>query len=277
MWVQGEQAAMAAVAVGLQDEEGIMRLWQSGTGDSNVSMNANVDPSQNRTATGARLQAYNQDVLTKDMNDMFSWSSLNADAEMMYLLNRSEMSESVRFDSGKYNRKYGEGQEAMKAKWVTVEPLMFQIDGNIVVKSGSTLADDDDSNVAKAQNLYGMFNGHPLIRQDKLRDQVLTAFGEGKNIEQWAAPPAPPPEPEFKTSASLSIKWEMLGEEEKQFFRQKIGMVNVSIEGMPPEGVGPPVAPPPGPPGPPPNGLVGASSLAAASGNSPFEKTGMPA
>jgi hypothetical protein len=274
MWVQGEQAAMAAVATGLQDESGVMRLYQMLTGESNMSMASNVDPQQNRTATGARLTAYNQDVLVKGMNDMFTYTGLSADAEMMYLLNRSEMSEPVDFNVAQYDRqKRGETD----SQWQTVEPLMFQVDGEIVVEAGSTLADDDESNVVKAQNLFSMFNGNPTVNQEQLRDTVLTAFGKTAELAKWAAPKNPPPPPEFRTSASIAVKWEMLGADEKRVFLSK--MEGLPMPPPPPPGAGPggPGGPPPGPPQmppPPPQDprLIGASAFDAASANggSPF-------
>lgn len=266
LWMQGEQAAMAAAAAGLNDESGIMRLIQMATGDSNMSMAAAVDPQQNRTATGARLVAFNQDILTKDANDMFTWSSLNADAEMMYLLNRSEMSEPIEFDAGRYNRNYAATKDALQEAWQKVEPEMFQLDGEIVVEAGSTLADDDESKVAQAQNLFSMFSGHPLINQEKLRDTVLIAFGKGKELPQWAAKP-PEPQPETKSSLSISMKHEMMSAEQQAFVLER-GL------GMPPEiaeSAGPMAGPPQLSPGMPPDQAIGAGALAAATGNSPFE------
>ena len=238
LWMQGEQAALAAAAAGLNDESGILRMWQMASGDSNMSMAADVDPQQNRTATGARISAMNQDILTKDLNDMFLWSGLNADAEMMYMLNRSEMSDPVEFEAGKYYRKYGAADPIEKA-WVQVEPQMFQLDGEIIVEAGSTLADDDESRVARANDLWTMFAGNMAINQDKLIDTVLISRNLGHELQQWHVPPPQPPPPEFKGSGSLSVKWEMLSYEEKQAWAQRLGLPEI-----PPAEMAPPVAPP---------------------------------
>jgi hypothetical protein len=248
MWMQTEQAAMAAAAAGLNDESGIMRMWQMASGDSNLSMAANVDPQQNRTATGAKIAAANQDILTKDVNDMFLWSGLNADAEMMYLLNRSELTDPVELEAGKYYRKYGV-EDPIRDQWVSVEPAMFQMDGEIIVESGSTLADDDESRVAQATALYGMFAGNPTVNQETLRDTVLIAHGKGRELQKWAAPKSAPPPPEFRGNASLAVKWEMLSDEEKQAWAEKLNLT-------PPPPPGGPMPPPPGalPPGMPPGG-----------------------
>lgn len=238
MWMQGEQAALAAAAAGLNDESGIMRMWQMASGDSNLSMAANVDPAQNRTATGAKIAAVNQDILTKDLNDMFLWSGLNADARMMYMLNRSEMTDPVEIEAGRYYRKYG-AEDPVQEAWVKVEPAMFQLDGEIVVESGSTLADDDESRVAQAQALFAMFAGNPTVNQEKLRDTVLIAHGKGRELQQWAAPPPAPEPPDFKGSASLAVKWELLSVEEKNSWMQKLDM-----QPVPPAAATPPVVPP---------------------------------
>lgn len=203
-----EQAAQASMASTLNDESAIMRAWMGATGDNNMSMAANVDPQQNKTATGSRIAAYNQDILTKDLNEMFRMTSLEPDAEIMYLLNRSELTEPVEFDAGPYNRNYSLEQDPYREQWQQAEPAMFQIDGEIVVEAGSTLADDDEIKQQKAVNLMQMFRGAPNVNQDTLRDQVLISMGEGKNLSKWAAPPQPPqPEPN-KASASMSIKAE---------------------------------------------------------------------
>lgn len=256
LWQQGEQAALAAAAAGLNDESGIMRMWQMASGDSNMSMAADVDPSQNRTATGARISAVNQDILTKDLNDMFLWSSLNADAEMMYKLNRSEMSDPVEFEAQRYYRKYGVADPVEEA-WVKVEPAMFQLDGEIVVQSGSTLADDDESLKADSISLFGMFAGNMAVNQVKLIDNVLIHHGKGRELEQYHAPPPPPMPPEFKGSASLAVKWEQLSLEEKNAWAEKLNMPPVPPAGeMTPgaPGVPPGMAPPAAPGGPPPGG-----------------------
>jgi len=205
-----EQAAMAAVQSSLGDESSLQRAWMGATGDNNMSMAANVDPQQNRTATGSRIAAFNQDILTKDLNDMFGMSSLQPDAEMMYLLNRSELNEPIYFDAAPYNRNYSVESDPYRESWQKAEPLMFQIDGEIVVESGSTLADDDEIKQQRATNLFQMFRGAPNVNQDTLRDQVLIGMGEGKNLQKWAQPQQPPPPDPNKASTSLSIKGEDL-------------------------------------------------------------------
>lgn len=196
--------ALSAVAVSLQDETSMMRAWQVGTGDSNMSMAANVDPNQNRTATGARLAAFNQDVLTKDLLDRYS-VSLAEDAEIMFLLNRSELSDKVNFDASVYNRSKSSAQDVIRQKWVSVERSLFDRDGMLTVEVGSTLADDDEAKVDKATKMFSMLNGHPLVNQVKLVDEVLTSLGKGKELEAFKAPETPPPPPEDKTKLNISI------------------------------------------------------------------------
>lgn len=208
LWTQPEQAAQAAMASSLSDESGIMKSWMMATGDNNMSMAANIDPQQSKTATGSRIAAYNQDILTKDLNDMFNLTSLQPDAEIMYLLNRSELTEPIEFDAAPYNRNYSVEQDPYREMWQKAEPGMFQIDGEIVVEAGSTLADDDEVKQQKAMNMMQAFRDAPNVNQDTLRDQVLIAMGEGKNLAKWAAPQQPqPPEPN-KGSVSMSIKAE---------------------------------------------------------------------
>jgi hypothetical protein len=268
MWVQGEQAAMASAAAGLQDESSIMRQYQLASGDSNMSMNAQVDPQQARTATGARLLAYNQDVLTKDLVDMFNETSVKPDAEMMFLLNRSELADAVEFDRSRYDRNYRSGTDMLRASWVAAEPLDFQQDGEITAEVGSTLADDDESKVTKAMNLWNMALQRPdLINPAKARDEVLVAMGKGRELQEWQTPPAPPPEPEIKANLSVTAKWELLAESERQQILDKAGIEPDSAQ---PGSQGAPAGEaPPGPP-PPAEQLPGASAYAAAKGHSPF-------
>jgi hypothetical protein len=277
MWVQGEQAAMASAAAGLQDESAIMRLYQLASGESNMSMNAQVDPQQARTATGARLMAYNQDVLTKDLIDMFNETSIKADAEMMFLLNRSELADAVEFDASRYSRNYSSGMDLLKANWTKAEPIHFQEDGEITAEVGSTLADDDEARVSKAMSLWQAALTRPdLINCQKARDEMLIAMGKGKELAQWAAPPPPPPPPpEIRASVTFAAKWEMLSQQERDEVMQKAG-VQVQVEGAPPPGGPGPGAMPPVPGGSSDGPLVGASAFAAARGRSPFQE-GMPA
>jgi hypothetical protein len=272
--------ALAAVATALNDEGSLMRNWQVGTGDSNMSMAANVDPSQNRTATGARLAAFNQDVLTKDLLDRYS-VSLAADADMMFLLNRSELGDAVHFEAALYNRSRAGTQDMIRDAWVSVEPELFNRDGMLTVEVGSTLADDDEAKVQKAQMMFSMFQGHPLVNQEALRDEVLTALGKGKDLEKFAAPPPPPEPPEDKTKVniSLSLKFEELPPEVQmvvleQAVLPKIGAPpangpDSSLSGPqgPPMGGGTP-PPPPAPNMPP-------EALSAATGASPLPMGGL--
>ena len=274
LWVQPEQAAMAAVAVGLQDESGVQRMLQMLTGETNMSMSANVDPQQARTATGARIMAYQQDILTKDLVDMFNTTSLNADAEMMFLLNRSELSDSFEFDPAPYNRAYSAEGDEFKGAWIQAEPELFQIDGDIVAEIGSTLADDDEANVAKARELWMLASSRPdLFNIEKARDTVLVAMGKGREIGEWIAKPQPPPPPEMKTSLSVSAKMEMLPPNVAAAILER-----AQIEAPPV----PPSPPPVGPPGlggpemgPPPlspeeEPLLAASASLAARGRNPM-------
>jgi len=236
-----EGAAMSAVAVGMQDESGILRQIQMATGESNMSMQANVDPQQARTATGARIMAYNQDVLSRDLVDMFNQSSLRADADMMYLLNRSEMEDSVEFDAAPYNRDYSSEQAAPQEQVIEVSPEDFQIDGEIDVEIGSTLADDDDSKIARAQTLWSTAASMPnKFNMDAARDYVLKTLGEGARLQEWAAPP-PPPEgpPPPKSNVNVSFKAEELDEEQRKMVLEQVGLKPPDPP-PPPEGPGQP-------------------------------------
>jgi hypothetical protein len=286
LWMQSEQAALAAAAAGLQDESAIMRHYQMATGESNMSSQANVDPQQNRTATGARLMAYNQDILTKDLTDKYN-DSIKADAEMMFMLNRSEMSDAVEFDSARYNRTYSVDRDPVRAEWVKAEAVLFQQDGEIMSEVGSTLADDDESNVAKATNLFHAALSAPgLFNAEKARDAYLVAMGKGRELKEWAAPPPPPPPPtEIKPSMTISAKWELLTPVEQSQIMGRIGVDTPPVD-VPPGGPLPPEAGAPGPPlpepgpgGPPPpmppeEPPLAMSAALAARGRSPFPHPG---
>lgn len=292
LWMQSEQAALAAAAAGLQDESALMRLYQMATGESNMSSMANVDPQQNRTATGARLMAYNQDILTKDLTDKYN-DSIKADAEMMFMLNRSEMSDPVEFDAAQYNRTYSPEQDPIQEQWVAAEPALFQKDGEIVSEVGSTLADDDESNVAKATNLFQAALSAPqLFNAEKARDAYLIAMGKGRELKEWVAPPPPPPPPsEIKPSMTISAKWELLTPQEQSQIMGRIGVDTPPVdippggplpeEGAPPPGpvsaeLGPGGPPPEMPPMAPEPSPLTMSAVLAARGRSPFTHSGPP-
>lgn len=263
MWIQPEQAAIAAAGASLSgDQTAVMQMWQQGTGENNMSMAANVDPAQAATATGARIMSYVSDLITKDAVDMFNQSSLQPDAEMIFLLSRSEMSEPIEFETSQYNRDYN-FKDSRKEEWAKLEPAMFQVDGEIVVEMNSTLAADDQANLQKAQTLFQMFRNAPDVNQETLRKRMLMALDEGQNLKDWEVPqPPPPPPPPPKASISLSIKGEDLALPSpalKQLLDQAGIHLQIDINGMPlqPEGGAPPPpgVPPPGPPGGPPNGM----------------------
>mgnify|MGYP001604644271 FL=1 len=268
LWMQTEQAALASAAAGLQDESAIMRLLQFASGESNMSMAANVDPQQARTATGARILAFNQDVLTKDLVDMFNESSVKADGEMMFLLNRSELPDAIEFDAQPYDRNYSVDRDQLRENWVRAEPLHFQVDGEITAEIGSTMADDDESKVAKATNLFQAAMSSPeLFNRAKARDEFLTAMGKGRELKQWAAPPpSPPPPPEIRASITVSVKWELLSEAERQQLLTRAG-IQIRPEGEPQPAV-PGLPPNELPPGPP----VGAQAFEASQGRNPFDE-----
>lgn len=289
LWMPGEQGAAAAAAASLSgDQTAVMQMWQQGTGESNMSMSANVDPAQSATATGARIMAYVGDVLTKDGVDMFTEVSLKPDAEMMFEITRSEMTEPLEFEANAYTRQYSFAQDPLREQWVKAEPLMFQADGEIVVEIGSTLAADDQDKLTKAQLQWSMFRNAPDVNQQTLLHRTLVALGEGANLQQWAAPqPPPPPPPPPKASVSVSIKGEDL-------IYPTPGLTAVLQEagielqsgappppnGAPAPGMGgppppgqpiPPGAPPPvGPPPPPPNGPMDGGMYAASRGVNPL-------
>lgn len=295
LWVQGEQAAMASAAAGIQDAGGIMSLFQMVTGENNMSLSANADPQQGKTATGARILAYMGDVISKDLIDMFTETSLKSDAEMMFLLNRSEMTEPHEFEAGRYNRIYSIGSDPLAEEWMKVEPLHFQTDGEIMVEVGSTLADDDEMRAQKALQLYGAATARPdLFNQQKSRDEFVKAMGYGKELNEWAAPPPQPPPPQPPKPAQLSIsgKMEMLPPEVQiQIFEQSgIKVQPQPAQPMPPEmqgglppspaGGGPGIPPPAFGPLPqedmsgsigiPEEQLAGAGAYAASRGKDPL-------
>lgn len=277
--VIGEQAAMASAIDSLRETQAIQGYIQQATGESNVSMMANLDPQQGRTATGARLLAYNQDILTKDLNDAFALTGLSDDAEIMYLLNRSELSEPVSFDSAPYNRDYAaqaNDENAEENRVVKVSPLDFQNDGEVAPEVGSTLADDDQSKVDRSGFLFQTANSRPdVFNVRKAAEELLIAHGKGKELRDWMmpppppAPPAPPPQPP-RLNISFSAKdiAETLGPEAVAQILQEF----IPLDMPPPGGPeGPPPGPPQGsvgpgmPPAPPPPGApeVGPASRAA--------------
>ncbi len=288
MGILNEGPALASMAATLQDETAIKQQWQQGTGESNMSSAANIDPQQNRTATGARLVAHNQDILSRDLLTMQNYA-LEEDATMMFEMTRAELTEPVEFEGSQYNREYSTEADPLREQWMKAGPELFQVDGEIVVESGSTLADDDEAKQQQVMTLNQIFRGAPNVNQDTLRDKTLIALGQGRNLKEWVPPPmpAPQPEPETKSSISVSAKWEELEQRYRDavLANAKIEVVaaNTAAGGPPPVGPQPPPGgPPPMPPGPgiaggvpalpqaPPDPALGA--YAAAKGN-PVETT----
>lgn len=239
--IVGEQAALASAAAGLGDESSYLRNIQMATGENNMSMAANVDPQQARTATGARLLAYNQDILSRASIEMHNLS-VRDDAEMMYMLNRSEMSESIRFDAAPYMRQQAGEQAPPEQRFIEATPEDFQYDGHVEAEIGSTLADDDDAKLARAREINAMAQANPAVwNQEKARDYVLIALGEGKHLAEWAPPtPPPPPPPELKVSMGTSAKLELLPPEVQAIILQRAGLVP---NGAPEAGGPPPLEP----------------------------------
>lgn len=261
MWTHNDGPAAAAVAVGLQDESALMRMWQVGTGESNMSMAAGVDAQQGRTATGARLMAFNTDVLTKDQIDTFTHSSIRPDAEIMYLLNRSEMTKPVEFDRTPFRRDYrSENYDPKRVEWESVKPEDFQEDGEIVVEAGSMLADNDEANMQRAMVTIQALGSWPNVNKDTLRDMVLTAQGFGARLADFIPPPMPQPpaEPPMRGNLSMSFNgMELLSaapelglspEQMMQLIARAAGIMPDQQQGAGPNG---PPLPPPGAPVPP--------------------------
>lgn len=250
--ILGEQGALASAAAGLQDEGGIMRLWQMATGETNMSMMANVDPQQGRTATGAKIQQANSDILTKDMIDQFNETGIKADLEIMFLMARSEMTEPIEFEASQYNRTFSAEQDPHRQEWMTVSPAVWETNGEIVPEIGSTLSDDDDQKVQQSWTIWQSALARPdKFNLDKARDELLISLGKGRELQQWAAPPPPPPPPPPpRSSLGVSAKLELLPPE----IQQKL--IEEAFPGTqpppPPQEGGPPGGAPGGPAGPPP-------------------------
>ena len=257
LWTQPELVAMSAVVSSLNDETGINRLWQTGTSESNLSQAANVDPQQNRTATGARLSAYNSDIAAKDIIDMWTETSVKADAWMMYLLNRCEMTKDFRFDRTPYRRDFTSLIDPRKREWVKVSPLDFQMDGEITVLAGSTLADDDEMKTSKAVTMIQTLGSRPDVNQQKLVDDFLIAMGKGQELQQYRIPPQPPPPPPPPVRPSLNFSGS-LDKMPPEITFAVMDAAGIPAPGgaQPPEGMSPNGMPPgmPTPPGPGPQG-----------------------
>lgn len=250
----GEQAAIASAAASLRDTQDIERLIQLATGESNLSNVTNQDPQQARTATGARILAYNQDILTKQLNDAFTQSSLREDAEILYLLNRSELEEPITFDAGPYNRNYSSKEDMQGEQTETVSPLDFQNDDDeIMPEVGSTLADDDEANVQKAMHMFDRAMQAPnLFNVEKARDELLIAMGKGRELAEWVPPPAPQEPPMEPPRLSVTVSWHELPLEAQKHILFKGGLVDPAIAQEDPiEGPQPGEQPLPAPPGSP--------------------------
>jgi hypothetical protein len=217
IWALNDSQAMSAMAQAMNEEGAIQRMFQMASGDSNMSMSANVDPAQLRTATGARMLQANQDVLTKALVDMFEQTSVRSDVEMVYLLNRSEMGDAIPIDASRYERNYNPNVSKKKSEWINIENTAFQVDGKLTVRLGSTLADDDEANVGKATNLFERLAGNPYANQKELVKDLLIAHGKGPKISEYLQDPPPQPqEPPIKGSMSVRMDLEKESEPTKR-------------------------------------------------------------
>jgi hypothetical protein len=106
MWSIQDQAALAGAANGFNEEGAMNRLIQQATNESNMSNAADADPQQGKTATGARIIARNQDILTRDMLNQLN-KGIREDALMMFRLNRTEMQDDLTFDGTPYRPTVG--------------------------------------------------------------------------------------------------------------------------------------------------------------------------
>lgn len=258
MWQMQESAAQAAVIAGLNEESAIVRNWQIGSGESNMTMGADVDPQQNRTATGAKISAFNTDILTNDLVATLT-ESIRADAEMMFLLNRSEMSFDTprRFDRTPYARKPTAAEQAesgydpKRKEWVEISPLDLQLDGEVVVEAGSMLADDDEGRKQRAMTLVQLFGNRPNVNQDKVRDEGLIALGYASRLSEFAVPPPPPQPPPPILRSNLSFSGQdiaTIATVDPVLARSMLQAAQLLPEQQPPPGAPGPQGPPQGPP-----------------------------
>ncbi len=231
LWPINDQAAVAAMTASMSEEAAIQRMFQMAGGDSNMSMSANVDPSQMRTATGAKILQANSDVLTKDMVDMLHETSVKNDVEMIYLFNRSEMSDAVPIDAAKYQRNYDQNFDARKAGWIQSEPRHFQVDGKLTVELGSTMADDDEGKVVTATNLFQMLQGNPFVNQETLTKDLLIAHGKGPKLAEYMQQQQPPP-PVLKGTVTMQFDAEKTDEATKRAVLAAAGIAPESVQQM---------------------------------------------
>lgn len=238
--VHNESAAQGAAMTGIQNEGTIVSHIQAATGENNMSTAANADPAQNKTATGATITQAQLDILTKEELEMYQIGQ-KADITMMRELNASELNDDITFDAAPYSRDQESGGQSpeeqriarLGPQIVTVTPEDFHSDGDIEPEVGSTLADDDDTNVNRALQLFGTaLQSNGLFNLETARERLLVAFGEGKRIQQWMPPPAPPPPPpEMRISASISVKLETLRPEYQEAILAKIMSGEIPAEG----------------------------------------------
>lgn len=219
-----EPHAHAAIMTGLQNDNSIGRNIQYATGESNMSSMADVDPQQARTATGARIMAFNQDTLSKEELQMHN-VAVTDDANMMRMLDRSELSDELTFDQSPYARetldpKMAAEQQAQGIGFdalTTVTPEDFQTDGMMTSEVGSTLADDDELNVHKAQiMLDAALRAPQLLNPNRARDSFVISMGEGARLNEWRpqAPTGPvePPPADARMNFNMVVNYKDVAE-----------------------------------------------------------------
>lgn len=244
MWQQNEQAALAAAAAGLQDASSILALYQMITGETNTSLSANVDPAQGRTATGAKLIAFTQDLMTRDQIKKLGYF-LQQEHRLMYMLNRSEAEIEMVFDGTVYRRRYDGKQDLAQMPEGEIEmrvrPIDWQDEAEVLVEDGSTLADDDEARAQSARLNLQMLGGNPLINQHKVLEDVLVASGKGAVLNEYFVPPQPQvPPPVTRPALSVSVKHELMTPEEKFGIYESAGIKIPGLNAPPVPGLAPP-------------------------------------
>lgn len=199
---QSGPAIASAMATLSGSDEPMMKIIQSTTGDTNLTGMAEIDPSQNETATGAKLLQRQTDLLSGQTTSMFV-QYVGAGAEMCKQLARSELTEDLELNDANYHSSHGPSRyvrgiddPSVEASRTTVEPEDFQDDGELIVDATSIFPEAKEQKFAEADALYQLAKENETVMnvRETLKD-LLIVMGKGKDLDRYLLPEQPPIDP----------------------------------------------------------------------------------
>lgn len=186
-----------------------------GTGDA---------PLSGKFATTATLQQKASDSVTADLLDNLGFFVRDV-VELMLWMDQQASTETVQVP-----RQYFERIDAISIrggtnKMIDVSHLDIQGVYEVLPEQGSTLSADDQFKVGSLQQFILLGERHPDIVNMRACITKLAQVTPAINPEEVILPPPPPqpPEPPVKINFSISVKWDELEPDIKEWLLQREG------------------------------------------------------